>query len=119
MTHINKVGFKRVLIDGKYEYEPVYEEPLPGWAIGLAHGLYVLGSQLPTRDGRRMGNAHIIDTKYSEPLDQTVYAVLTDAGNTLRMTQEELEECFYPPKYISDVSNVLNNFNYKKHKPKD
>lgn len=34
---------------------------LPEWAIGKAGGLYLIGAQLPTRDGRRMGNAHIID----------------------------------------------------------
>lgn len=83
-----------------------YEEPLPEWATALAHGLFVLGSQLPTKDGRRMGNAHIVDTIFSEPLDQTIYVILTDAGNTARLTQGELEECFYPPKYISDVDRV-------------
>lgn len=110
MKPVNKVGFSRKLIDGKYEYVPVYEDPLPEWATALAHGLYVLGSQLPTRDGRRMGNAHIVDTYYSEPLDETIYVILTDAGNTARLTQSELEECFYPPKYISDVSSVRAKF---------
>lgn len=84
---------------------------LPEWAIGRTDGQYVLGAQLPTRDGRRMGNAHITDIREGcLGTDQRFYGVLTDAGTELVMTASELYECFYPPKYVSDVKEVLRKF---------
>ncbi|MEH6564598.1 MAG: hypothetical protein V7756_04650 [Halopseudomonas sp.] len=87
------------------------DEPRPEWAIGHAHGEYVMGAHLPTRDGRRFGNAHIIAAdraKWDEA--KTVYTCLTDAGREMRLTAHELAEGFYPPQWISDVDEVKRKF---------
>ncbi len=82
--------------------------PLPRWAVGLAKGSLVMGAQLPTRDGRRMGNAHIVDI--DETLHGDMYTILTDAGNYLALCRAEVEELFYPPKYTAEVGEVIARF---------
>lgn len=96
-------------------YGIVFDEQLPSWAIGLAYGEYVLGAQLATRDGRRTGNAHIIsimgmDFASVDTPSVTVYTILTDAGNELRMDEQELSDSFYPPYWVSDVTEVIRKF---------
>lgn len=95
-------------MDEDFNYE---DYPIPDWAIGRCNGEYVLGAQLPTRDGRRCGNAHII---HIEPArwDKTVlvHTVLTDAGSEMRLTANELNEAFYPPKWVSSVDDVIRRF---------
>ncbi|HDY98738.1 MAG TPA: hypothetical protein ENH72_09625 [Pseudomonas sabulinigri] len=84
---------------------------LPEWAIGHTHGEYVMGAHLPTRDGRRCGNAHIIAAeraKWDEA--KTVYICLTDAGREMRLTKNELEEMFHPTEWISDIDEVKRKF---------
>ena len=94
--------------------EEMMEGPLPPWAIDRARGKPVLGAQLPTRDGRRCGNAHIVDI--AEPgegewsMGQPVYHLLTDAGSEMRMTFSEMREQFYPPVWVSDVNAVWRKF---------
>jgi len=84
---------------------------LPEWAIGSADGDYLLGSQLPTRDGRRVGNAHIIAISVDDLKEpRFLYHVLTDAGTELKMTSAELDEYFYPPEWVSDVKEVVRKF---------
>ena len=82
--------------------------PLPEWAAGLAKGELVMGAQLPTKDGRRIGNAHIVDideTPYGD-----MYTVLTDAGNYLALGGAEVGELFFPPRYVSNVGEVIARF---------
>lgn len=91
------------------------DEQLPECAIGLAYGEYVLGAQLATRDGRRTGNAHIISVMGMDfnNLDRpsiTLYTVLTDAGNEFKMNERELSDSFYPPYWVSDVTEVIRKF---------
>jgi len=92
----------------EFDYEAY---PIPDWAMTSCNGGYVLGAQLPTRDGRRCGNAHII---HIEPArwDETVliHTVLTDAGNTMKLTLNELGELFYPPMWFSSVDDVVRRF---------
>jgi len=83
----------------------------PAWAIRKSNGTYEVGSQLPTKDGRIVGNAHIIKIEpafwnFMVPL----HTVLTDAGTTVRYVKEELEERFHPPQWVSDVNDVLARF---------
>ena len=48
---------------------------LPHWATKLCtDGKLCVGAQLPTRDGRKIGNAYIIEDMGG------VYNILTDAG---------------------------------------
>lgn len=84
--------------------------PLPDWAIGKTNGDFVLGAQLPTRDGRRMGNAHIIGILEAIHGGFFVYRCLTDAGSEIYLNGAELDECFYPPVYVSDVAEVTRKF---------
>lgn len=90
--------------------------PLPEWASALANGEYVLGAQLPTRDGRRIGNAHIIATVVKDmsliglSTTEQVHTVLTDAGSEARLTVGELGEMFWPPVFVSDVGEVIERF---------
>ncbi len=90
------------------EIDALMEDYLPKWAICRAHGTLMLGAQLPTKDGRRMGNAHIIGEVEKDV--HHYFVVLTDAGSQLIMTEREIAECFYPPEWVSDVSEVLRKF---------
>lgn len=89
-----------------------YEDfPLPEWAIGLAHGQFVLGAHLATRDGRRHDNGHIIKIEpASWDKNVLVHTVLTDAGNEMRFTTNELNTAFYPPHWVSAVDEVKRKF---------
>jgi len=77
---------------------------LPEWAdfelLSGTDGYQCQYAQLLTRDGRRMGNAVITDFSVAKHGLGTLAHVVTDMGNTMRMTRSELEECFYPPRYI-------------------
>lgn len=98
-------------MDEDFDYE---DYPIPDWAIGSCNGAYVVGAQLPTRDGRRCGNAHII---YIEPAswDESilVHTVLTDAGTTMKLTRNELKELFHSPKWVSSIEEVICKFGTK------
>jgi hypothetical protein len=89
-----------------------WEQILPHWAVRAAQpGILDVGAQLCTRDGRRMGNAHIIGLKagtldYGRPY----YRVLTDAGTHMVMNSSEINECFWPPRWISDINEVIKKF---------
>lgn len=93
------------------ELEAALNDMLPPWAIGLAHGELAIGAQLPTRDGRRCGNAHIIEAVEGYlGMNKLIYIVLTDAGTRMRLSADEIGEFFHPPRYISSVMDVLNKF---------
>ena len=79
------------------------EGPLPPWAVRKSNGTYMeLYAQLPTRDGRKIGNAVIV------AIESSAFAIIatvkTDIGNSVRMVEKELEEYFHPPKYIMDIT---------------
>lgn len=76
------------------------EEPLPFWAKEKSDGTYLqAGAQLCTRDGRRCGNSVVKQVLLSDVLGH-IALIETDKGTRFRMTEEELKELFYPPKYI-------------------
>lgn len=93
-------------------YDAMEEAHKPEWAIGRAGGQYLIGAQLPTRDGRRMGNGHIINAceGYGILEGVTVYGALTDAGSVISMTANELDKCFHPPQWVSNVDEVIRKF---------
>jgi hypothetical protein len=94
--------------------EDLMEGPLPYWAIARVDDEYVLGTHLPTRDGRRCGNAHIIDiVDDKQPLGTLEFWCLTDAGTELRLTASELRELFHDPEWVSDVERVKQRFGKK------
>lgn len=96
------------------EIQELIDAQLPPWVVGRAHGKLVLGAQLPTRDGRRIGNAHIIQiadkTYQSQGVTLTLYLILTDAGNTATMTDVELCTAFHDPMYYSEVKDIIAKF---------
>lgn len=81
-----------------------FEEPLPPWAIDVYKGVLVPGLQLSTRDGRRVGNAVIIETgeRYSIFKSWEVSTVVTDIGNKLELSTQELWELFHEPEWVMD-----------------
>jgi len=94
---------------------PLY---IPEWAIAEATELLEVGCDLPTKDGRRTGNAHILDIGYSRHTGDLLYLIITDAGNTFNMDAAEVKERFHPPKYVSSVENILINFNRGRPDPR-
>lgn len=73
---------------------------------------------LKTRDGRKIGNAIIIDIvrkPYTE--NDRLYVIKTDYGNMAELTEFEIKEFFYDPLDIDNVeiANVEShkNFDYK------
>lgn len=91
--------------------EELINDRIPDWAVGRTDGTLVLGAQLPTKDGRRIGNAHIVDiTSKIGPEFETAYEVLTDAGTRFVMTMDEVFDAFYPPQWVSDPVEVRRKF---------
>lgn len=87
------------------------EARLPEWAVFRAHGALVEGAQLPTKDGRLMGNAHIIKMVPAlNAMPSLNYLVLTDAGNTFVMSELEIRDRFHPPEYVARVDEVVAKF---------
>lgn len=77
---------------------------LPKWAIGTATEL-APGAQLCTRDGRKVGNAVVSGPKVSE-CGREYWPVLTDAGTTLRLSDAEVAELFWPPRWLMDPASA-------------
>jgi len=65
------------------------QEIPPTWAIGRAEGLEI-GAHLPTKDVRRLGNAHVVDefTIQYKGNDYNGFVVLTDACRVLHLTTQ-------------------------------
>lgn len=91
--------------------------PAPDWVKGSTAGRLCTGAQLCTRDGRRMGNAVICGERRWQkktlgsaiecqhpvtPPRLAVRPVVTDAGALMLMTDEEIAEAFWPPKWVMD-----------------
>ena len=101
--------------DVDQEIQKMIDEQIPPWAVGKTDGELVFGAQLATRDGRFTGNGHIIDIysqTYYKPVEETVeiFKIMTDAGNVIELTEVELQRQFYPPKWVSDVDDVIIRF---------
>lgn len=84
-------------------------EPLPPWAKSKAgvYGSLVQFASLPTKDGRRCGNAVMIgpELRYFQGKEYLVHKVVTDAGNVMRLTGKEVEELFHPAQWV--MENLL------------
>ena len=83
---------------------------IPPWATKRAAGLEV-GAQLPTRDGRKTGNAHIVRiTPAPRGRIGLHYLILTDGGNSFVMTEPEIEAQYYPPEFVGNLSQIIKKF---------
>ena len=78
--------------------------PLPEWAC--AYNLFEIrtGAVLATRDGRRHGNATIINEV--EQNGDTYYVVATDVGNIMYSNAKEILSGFYPSQYIRSEASM-------------
>ena len=74
----------------------------PDWAIGKASGYMEVGAQLPTRDGRRVGNAVVLFLETRDIGGETLELAqaITDAGTEITFTLAELEGQFHPPTWV-------------------
>jgi hypothetical protein len=78
-----------------------YEYRLPHWADKNLHGEVELYAQLSTRDGRRTGNGIVVEVieETIEEVPFTWYCILTDFGNYITVSPEQLERQFYPAEF--------------------
>ncbi len=82
---------------------------LPFWATSHNPELIIRkGVQLCTRDGRRVGNAHIIDI-----INDDLFLVLTDAGNQMKLNSNEVNELYYVGEFVGDVNEIIKHFGRK------
>jgi hypothetical protein len=93
---------------------------IPKWASGYACGNYMQkGAQLSTKDGRKIGNAVVVGFS-EEILEQACDGewgyvpetahVITDFGNRLRLSLIELEQLYYPPKWVMKWEEVKEHY---------
>ena len=81
-----------------------HEDPelpeLPPWAVRKATGDYFeIGARLPTRDGRRIGNAVVLS------VDGESASIITDKYTRFRFNRVEIQQYFHEPDWI--VCEVL------------
>ena len=69
-----------------------------------AEPLFTLGAMLPTRDGRRVGNAIVIDV--CERFNNRCAVVVTDAGNRIILSECEMNELFHAPLFVQTQAIV-------------
>jgi hypothetical protein len=88
----------------------VVHDLLPEWAFKRAAGLEI-GAQLPTRDGRRTSNAHIVDIRPA-PRGRIgmEYLILTDAGSKFIMSEAEVHAQYYEPEWVADITEIIAKF---------
>lgn len=89
--------------------QAILEEPRPEWAIGETGGALCLGAHLATKDGRRIGNAHIIGYRPKEGGGH-YWQVITDAGALFVFPTEEIERLFHTTQWYSNVSLTKQKF---------
>ena len=88
-----------------------FEGQLPEWAIALRHGEIPVGVQLCTKDGRRVGNGFLMHIWDSELFP--LYIVLTDMGNTMQLTLEELNEYYHVGMYVCSLQRIQQDITQK------
>ena len=95
--------------------------PIPDWATARNFGYEIKeGTQLLTRDGRRMGNAYIVQhamVTMPELADRTnpfgevpVFHCLTDAGSKFTMMEKELLGQFHIGDWLCDPARIIRDF---------
>ena len=65
----------------------------------------VAGAQLLTKDGRRHGNAWLLNDHGND-----AYCVHTEAGNHMHMNAAEIAEGFYVGEWIGDLEEIFEKF---------
>lgn len=83
--------------------QPEEHDSIPEWATGRAKASTDFGAQLCTRDGRRCGNAVVFECA---PVGEYVVKVCTDAGNVMTLSAVEIDDLFYPAKWLMDPNTA-------------
>lgn len=89
--------------------EQFKREVLPEWVTAYKpDGVVEVGRQLCTKDGRRCGNAFVLREGNGIPALVFIptWEIITDAGNKLICTQDEINELFYIGEYISRLNSI-------------
>lgn len=85
------------------EIEQLFLDQLPEWAssrVGVRSPYKQHKASLPTRDGRVSGNAVVVRQIVKS---HGVYTrIVTDAGNVMDLTDNEIESMFHPPEFIME-----------------
>lgn len=86
---------------------------VPEWDFRKSDGNYMeVGAQLCTRDGRRIGNARVVEIDNSDwalghfnpgPL----VTVVSDFDSRFEFNEAELKSYFYPPKFVMKVEEGI------------
>jgi hypothetical protein len=78
-------------------------EPPPKWALESSFGFMDVGSALATKDGRKIGNACVMQVREADQaISLSTVQVLTDAGNFQTFVIEELDQLFHKPEWTMD-----------------
>ena len=105
---LRALGVDHTVCGNVIDVEPLKREPeqeLPSWAVGINSDLQLVpGAQLITKDARRHGNAAI--SCMHEDERGVVYCVVTDIGNHIRVSKDELNEMFEVGDYLMDPQEV-------------
>lgn len=102
--------------DAAYKVMRDFEDshgPMPEFAIARNFGLELVpGTQLFTKNGRRSGNGWLIKVGQRDTGREifTVYTVLTDAGSSMVMTEQELETQFEVGDWICTLDRIAKDF---------
>lgn len=86
--------------------ESIYADPLPDWAVAYNRAKKLtFGTQLCTKDGRKMGNATIFNVESPNYEDESIklYSCISDAGNRFKMNAQEIHERFWIGDYIINL----------------
>ena len=79
------------------------DQPLPDWATSFSNPPFIqVGMQLLTKDGRVTGNGAIFAMS-CDSVHETVLHIITDAGNTLQLSESAMKDMFYPGDFIMSV----------------
>ena len=102
-------GRLHLQIGHRHEAETEIEQPeehyfMPEWATGRATSSTELGAQLCTRDGRRCGNAVVMESH--KVIDKPFVIVCTDAGNLMTLSPSEVDELFHPARWLMDPNTT-------------
>lgn len=98
--------------------------PLPEWASDWNwNRSLVAGAQLMTKDGRRMGNAHIVECEVVKTSGDgggiIYYHCITDAGSTFTLSAEEIHDAFWIGEFLSTPERIIKDFDRSGHFKKE
>jgi hypothetical protein len=93
----------RMVPNGEESKPDEDDQPLPDWATSFSNPPFIqVGMQLLTKDGRVTGNGAIFAMS-CDYVHETVLHIITDAGNTLQLSESAMKDMFYPGDFIMSV----------------